>query len=60
MSTCTAESSFSGMKSAANSFTKDHGRREIEFSCNSANEHKDGIDIDGIITVLRVHISAFA
>ena len=27
----------------ANSFTKDHDRREIEFSCNSAYEHKDVI-----------------
>ena len=34
----------------ANSFTKDHDKREIEFSCNSAYEHKDVIDIDGIIT----------
>ena len=34
----------------ANYFTKDHDRREIELSCNSAYEHKDAIDIDGIIT----------
>ena len=34
----------------ANSFTKDHDRREIKLSCNSAYEHKDVIDIDGIIT----------
>ena len=27
----------------ANSFKKDHDRREIEFSCNSAYEHKDVI-----------------
>ena len=29
---------------------KDHDKREIELSYNSANEHKDVIDIDGIIT----------
>ena len=34
----------------ANSFTKDRDRQEIEFSGNSAYEHKDVIDIDGIIT----------
>ena len=30
---------------------KDHDRREIELSCNSAHEHKnkDVIDIDGMI-----------
>ena len=38
---------------------KDHDRQEIEFSYNSAHEHKDVIDIDGIITefLWRVHIS---
>ena len=34
----------------ANSFTKDYDRWEIKLSCNSAYEHKDVIDIDGIIT----------
>ena len=29
---------------------KDHDKREIELSYNSAYEHKDIIDIDGIIT----------
>ena len=38
------------MKRPADSFTKDHDRREIELSCNSAYEHKGVIDIDGIIT----------
>ena len=28
----------------------DHDRHEIELSCNSAYDHKDVIDIDGIIT----------
>ena len=41
VSTCTAERSFSGMKRLLlyeeNSFTKDHDRREIELSCNSAH-----------------------
>ena len=35
---------------SSNLFTKDNDRREIEFSCNTAYEHKDVIDIDDIIT----------
>ena len=46
VSTCTAERSFSGMKRLLlyeeNSFTKDHDRREIEHSCNSAHTQAQG------------------
>ena len=46
VSTCTAERSFSGMKRLLlyeeNSFTKDHDRREIELSCNSAHTQAQG------------------
>ena len=47
----------------ANSFTKDDDRREIELSWNSAYEHKNVTDIDGIwqsLAVWRVHLSPFA
>ena len=46
VSTCTAERSFSGMKRLLlyeeNSFRKDHERREIELSCNSAHTQAQG------------------
>ena len=51
VSTCTAKHSFSSMK-RLQTLKKNHDRQEIEFSCNSAYEHKDIIDIDGIITEL--------
>ena len=41
VSTYTAERSISGMhEETANSFMKDHDKREIELSCNSAFEHR--------------------
>ena len=41
--TCTAERSFSGRyEETANSFTKDHDRREIELSCESAHTQVQG------------------
>ena len=50
MSTCTAERNFSGTERLQTplQMTTDY-RSEIEFSCNSAFEHKDVIDFDGII-----------
>ena len=50
VSTCTAERSFSGTERLQTplQMTTDY-RSEIEFSCNSAFEHKDVIDFDGII-----------
>ena len=35
----------------------DHDRRGIELSCNSVYEHKDVIDIDGVIIINRVCLS---
>ena len=50
MSTCTVDHQLKRYEETANSFTKDHDRLEIEFSCNSAYELKNVLDVDGIIT----------
>ena len=58
VSTCTAKHSFSSMK-RLQTLTKNHDRQEIEFSCNSAYEHKDIIDIDGITDYIYQYLIAY-
>ena len=57
VSTCTAKHSFSSMK-RLQTLTKNHDRQEIEFSCNSAYEHKDIIDIDSITDYIYQYLIA--
>ena len=64
VSICTADRSFSGWIDCK-LLTKDHDRREIELSCNSAHARTQGRywywwRHKKILLVWRVHVSAFA